>query len=82
MNEGHLIILGICAIGMSWRAYKIGIREGIDRYIEHCKKLSKKHNGRVLIHFHGKNIHFLDPLTYDKLVLDALTKDLEDDDSA
>ena len=81
MNEGHLIILAICAVGMSWRAYKIGVREGIDSYVEYCKDLSKKHNGRVLMHFHGNQINFLDPLTYDKLVLDALSKINDDEQS-
>ena len=81
MKEGQLVILGICAIAMSYRAYKLGIREGIDRYIEYCRNAAKEHRGRVLIQFHGNDIHFLDPLTYDKLVLDALTKDHKEDDS-
>ena len=81
MNEGHLIILAICAVGMSWRAYKIGVREGIDSYVEYCKDLSKKHTGRVLRHFHGNQINFLDPLTYDKLVLYALSKINDDEQS-
>jgi|TARA_B100001146_G_C16094392_1_gene396515 hypothetical protein len=83
ISEGQLIILAICAIGMSWRAYSLGIRAGIDRYIDYCKDISRKHNGRILIQFHGNDIHFLDPLTYDKIVLDAIAKAAtKDDDSS
>jgi hypothetical protein len=80
LNEGQLIILAICAVGMSYRAYKLGINAGIDRYIEYCKDMSRKHNGKVLMQFHGNDIHFLDPLTYDKIVLDAIAKAAEHSD--
>jgi len=67
MNEGQMIILAICAIAMSYRAYKIGIKAGIDTYVEYCKDLSKAHNGKVLIQFYGQDIHFLNPMTQKKL---------------
>lgn len=67
MNEGQMVILGICAIGLSYRAYRIGIQAGIDRYVEYCKDLSTAHNGKVLIQFYGQDIHFLNPITHKKL---------------
>ena len=67
MNEGQMVILAICAIGMSYRAYKLGIKAGIDRYIEYCREMSSKHNGKVLMQFYGQDIHFLDPMTQYKL---------------
>ena len=67
MNEGQMVILAICAIGMSYRAYKLGIKAGIDRYIEYCREMSSKHNGKVLMQFYGQDIHFLDPMTQTKL---------------
>ena len=70
MNEGQMIILAICAIAMSYRAYKIGIQAGIDRYLEYCKDLSEDHNGKVLIQFYGHDIHFLNPITQKKLTDD------------
>ena len=63
MNEVQMVILGICAIAMSYRAYKIGITAGIDRYLEYCRDLSKDHHGYVLIMFYGQNISFLNPIT-------------------
>lgn len=80
LNEGQLIILAICAVGMSYRAYKLGIKAGIERYIDYCKEMARGHNGKVLIQFHGNDIHFLDPLTYDKIVLDAIAKAATPDD--
>jgi len=69
---------------MSYRAYKLGIKQGIDRYIEFCREHASKHAGRVLIQFHGNDIHFLDPLTYNQIILDAIAKSHdagdEDDD--
>ena len=67
MNEGQIVIIAICAIGMSYRAYKLGLKAGIDRYIEYCKDLSSAHNGKVLIQFYGQDIHFLDPATHKKI---------------
>jgi hypothetical protein len=67
MNEVQIIIIAICAIAMSYRAYKIGIRKGIDTYLEYCKDLSEDHNGKVLIHFYGQDIYFLNPDTQKKL---------------
>lgn len=67
MNEGQMVILGVCAIAMSYRAYKLGIQAGIDRYVEYCKALSSKHNGKVLMQFYGQDISFLDPMTQKKL---------------
>ena len=67
MNEGQIVIIAICAIGMSYRAYKLGIQAGIDRYVEYCRELANKHNGKILMQFYGQDIHFLDPMTQSKL---------------
>ena len=80
MNEGQMVILGICAIGLSYRAYRIGIQAGIDRYVEFCKDLSRAHNGKVLIMFYGQNIAFLNPITQKKLDDDDIFKKKSNDD--
>jgi hypothetical protein len=67
MNEGQMVILGVCAIAMSYRAYKLGLKAGIDRYVEYCRDLSTSHNGKVLIQFYGNDIHFLNPVTHKKI---------------
>jgi len=67
MNEGQMIILAICAVGMSYRAYRLGIKAGIDRYVEYCRTIASSHNGKVLMQFYGQDISFLDPMTQKKL---------------
>ena len=67
MNEGQMVILGVCAIAMSYRAYKLGLKAGIDRNVENCRDLSTSHNGKVLIQFYGNDIHFLNPVTHKKI---------------
>ena len=71
MNEGQIVIIAICAIGMSYRAYKLGLKAGIDRYIDYCQEMARKHNGKVLIQFYGQDIHFLDPMTQTKIDEDS-----------
>ena len=65
--SGELVIFIACAIGMSYRAYKIGIKAGIDRYVEFCRDMSKPHNGKVLIQFYGNDISFLNPISQKKI---------------
>lgn len=78
MEPIEWIILGACAVGMSYRAYKLGIKEGISTYVDFCKDAAKPHNGKILIMFHGNNIEFLDPMTHTKLVLDNIIDKVEE----
>tara|TARA_Y100000385_G_C12781735_1_gene503808 strand:- start:437 stop:610 length:174 start_codon:yes stop_codon:yes gene_type:complete len=46
----ELIILIICLVGASWRAWQLGIREGASRTID------KLHKGRIIRFDHQGNI--------------------------
>ncbi len=66
-------------IGGMYSSYKIGFKEGTGKMIDFCKQKSDK-RGYTLIHFFGNNIEFIDPLTYNKKVLDIITDALEEKD--
>ena len=74
----QLLFLGVLIGGM-YSSYKIGHKEGSGAMIDFCKSKSNK-QGLTLIHFFGKNIEFLDPLSYNKAMLQAITKALEEED--
>jgi hypothetical protein len=66
-------------IGGMYSSYKIGFRTGTEKMIDFCKTKSNK-QGMTLIHFFGNNIEFIDPLNYNKAVLDKIAETFEDDE--
>lgn len=67
MTTVEYLIIILCGIGLAYTSYKLGVREGIDRYLGFCKTLAAKHSGKVMISFYGHNIEFLDPKTHAKI---------------
>ena len=74
----QILFLGVLIGGM-YSSYKIGHKEGSGAMIDFCKSKSNK-QGLTLIHFFGKNIEFLDPLSYNKAMLEAITEAIEEKD--
>ncbi len=72
----QLLFLGVLIGGM-YSSYKIGHKEGSGAMIDFCKSKSNK-QGLTLIHFFGKNIEFLDPLTYNQLMLNKIVDAIEE----
>ena len=75
---GFLFLAILC--GGMWTSYRIGFKEGTGNMIDYCKKKSDK-RGYTLIHFFGNQIEFIDPLSYNKMILDAIADTIEEDDS-
>jgi len=62
--------------GCSYTSYKIGTKDGIARMIDFV--MSKKDKrGYTMMHFHGQNVEFVDPMTYNVKVLEDITKAIE-----
>ena len=74
----QILFLGVLIGGM-YSSYKIGHKEGSGAMIDFCKSKRNK-QGLTLIHFLGQNIEFLDPLSYNKAMLDSIAKALEEED--
>ena len=68
-------------LGGMWSSYKIGFKEGTGKMIDFCKtKVDRR--GYTLIYFFGNNIEFIDPLSYNKNVLDAIADAIEEKDDS
>ena len=67
MTTVEYLIIIVCGFGLAYTIYKLGVREGIDRYLDFCKTIAAKHSGKVMISFYGHNIDFLDPKTHEKI---------------
>ena len=74
----QILFLGVLIGGM-YSSYKIGHKEGSGAMIDFCKSKRNK-QGLTLIHLFGQNIEFLDPLSYNKAMLDSIAKALEEED--
>ena len=70
----------IVLIGGMWSSYKIGFREGTGSMIDFVKSKRNK-SGYTLMHFFGENIEFVDPLSYNKVVLDKIVEAIEESES-
>jgi len=68
-------------IGGMWTSYKIGFKEGTGKMIDFCKGKADK-RGYTLMYFFGNNIEFIDPLSYNKNVLDAIADSFEEKDDS
>tara|TARA_B100000073_G_scaffold339810_1_gene338756 strand:- start:2252 stop:2503 length:252 start_codon:yes stop_codon:yes gene_type:complete len=66
-------------VGGMWSSYRIGFREGTSSMIDFVKSKSNK-QGMTCMHFFGNNIEFIDPLTYNKMMLDKIVEAIEDKD--
>ena len=67
MTTVEYLIIIVCGFGLAYTSYKLGVREGIDRYLDFCKDLAAKHSGKVTISFYGHTIEFLNPRTQEKI---------------
>lgn len=67
----------VVLIGGMYTSYRIGHKEGSGAMIDFCKSKANK-QGMTLIHFFGKNIEFLDPLTYNQLMLGKIVDAIEE----
>ena len=74
METVEYILILIVMFGCAYTSYGIGRKQGIKDYIEFCHHKSKDHNGYVLMHFFGKDIHFLDPMDISKKIIDAVAE--------
>lgn len=68
-------------LGGMWSSYKIGFKEGTGKMIDFCKTKADR-RGYTLIYFFGNNIEFIDPLSYNKNVLDAIADAIEEKDDS
>ena len=77
------IVFAIAAIsiliGGMWSSYRLGFREGTGKMIDFVKSKADK-RGMTTMYFFGENIEFIDPLTYNKDVLDKIVDKLEERD--
>ena len=73
-----LLFIGILMGGM-WSSYRLGFREGTGKMIDFVKSKADK-RGMITMYFFGENIEFIDPLTYNKDVLDKIIDKLEESD--
>ena len=73
-----VLAIGILMGGM-WSSYRLGFREGTGKMIDFCKSKADT-RGMTLMHFFGENIEFIDPLTYNKDMLDKIVDKLEERD--
>ena len=73
-----LLAIGILIGGM-WSSYRLGFREGTGKMIDFVKSKADK-RGMTTMYFFGENIEFIDPLTYNKDVLDKIVDKLEERD--
>ena len=77
------IVFAVAAIGIliggMWSSYRLGFREGTGKMIDFCKSKADK-QGMTTMHFFGENIEFIDPLSYNKDVLDKIIDRLEESD--
>jgi len=71
----------VILIGAMYTSYKIGFKEGTGKMIDFCKDKSDS-RGYTLIHFFGNSIEFINPLDYNKAVLDAIVDKIEDEQSS
>jgi len=71
----------VILIGAMYTSYKIGFKEGTSKMIDFCKDKSDS-RGYTLIHFFGNSIEFINPLDYNKAVLDAIVDKIEDEQSS
>ena len=73
-----VLAVGILMGGM-WSSYRLGFREGTGKMIDFVKSKADK-RGMTTMYFFGENIEFIDPLTYNKDVLDKIIDKLEESD--
>lgn len=77
----QLAFLCVLAGGM-YTSYRIGFKEGTGAMIDFCKSKSDT-QGLTCIRFIRDEIEFIDPLSYNKLVLnkivDAIEEQIDDD---
>ena len=77
------IVFAIAAIsiliGGMWSSYRLGFREGTGKMIDFVKSKADK-RGMTTMYFFGNNIEFVDPLSYNKDVLDKIIDKLEESD--
>tara|TARA_X000000368_G_scaffold81460_1_gene61340 strand:+ start:1569 stop:1826 length:258 start_codon:yes stop_codon:yes gene_type:complete len=78
MEFGWQIAFITVLIGGMYTSYKIGFKEGTGRMIDFCRDKSDK-RGYTLMHFFGNNIEFVDPLSYNKTILDKIVEGIEKD---
>ena len=83
ISEWWQVAFLACFIGGMWSSYKIGFKEGTSAMIDFCKKKSDN-MGLVSIRFIGDDIEFIDPLSYNKFMLEKIVEEIEkqsDDDT-
>ena len=77
------IVFAIAAIsiliGGMWSSYRLGFRQGTGKMIDFVKSKADK-RGMTTMYFFGNNIEFVDPLSYNKDVLDKIIDKLEESD--
>ena len=78
MTEIEWIIIMACGIGLAYTSYRIGFKDGTSSMIDFCK--NKSNNGYTLMHFFGENIEFIDPLNYNRAVLEKIVEKFDEDD--
>ena len=66
-------------IGGMYTSYRIGFKDGTGKMIDFCKSKADK-RGMTLMHFFGENIEFIDPLNYNRAVLEKIVEKFEEDD--
>lgn len=71
----------VILIGAMYSSYRIGFKDGTGKMIDFCKTKSDS-RGYTLMHFFGNNIEFVNPLDYNKAVLDAIVDKIEDEHSS
>tara|TARA_R100000742_G_C4241846_1_gene61399 strand:+ start:545 stop:796 length:252 start_codon:yes stop_codon:yes gene_type:complete len=81
MEFGWQIMFMIVLVGGMYSSYKLGFKEGTGKMIDFCKTKSDK-RGYTLIHFFGNQIEFIDPLSYNKMILDAISDTIEEKDDS
>ena len=76
------IIFAVAAIGVliggMWSSYRLGFREGTSKMIDFVKAKADK-RGMTTMLFFGEHIEFVDPLSYNKEVLDKIIDKLEEE---
>ncbi len=81
MEFGWQIMFMIVLVGGMYSSYKLGFKEGTGKMIDFCKTKSDT-RGYTLIHFFGNQIEFIDPLSYNKMILDAISDTIEEKDDS
>ncbi len=78
MSTIELLVMFAVMAGCSYTSYKIGTKEGIAKMIDFV--MSKKDKrGYTMMYFRGNNIEFVDPMTYNQLVLDKISEKVLED---